>query len=347
VLRAGLLLPCFALAALACSVELGPPRGGAGGARSGGGPVEVLVYTSMYQTVIDAFEPLAKRTFGDRIRVRFYRAGSEKVALRLDAELRAGAPAADVLLVSDPFYYQRLKQGGHLLPYVSPATLRQPRELVDLDGHWATARISTMAIAYHPAALAGIAPPKAYRDLSDARFRGKAAFPDPLTSGTSFSAVTFLVKKYGWDFFAALRKNGVVDSGGNSAVLEKIDGQELAVGLVCLENVVQIRRKGSPVVAVLPDDGAVTIPGYVSILKGSRHPDAAREVVDLILSPEGQRLVVEGDMHSADPRQPPPPGLPTLPELMARSQPWSEEFIRTTSAQASDLKQSYERVMRR
>lgn len=330
--------------AAACSVEVGPPRGGAARAS---GPVEVLVYTSMYQSVIDAFGPFLADKLGDAVRVRFYRAGSEKVALRLDAELRAGASPADILLVSDPFYYQRLKERGALLPYASVHALRHPRELLDLDGHWATARVSTMAIAYHPDALGGAAPPRSYRDLAAPRFRGRAAIPDPLTSGTSFTTVAFLQRKYGWELFTALRRNGVVDSGGNSAVLEKIESREHALGLVCLENVVQVRRKGSPVVAVLPDDGPVTIPGSIAILAGTRHPEAARRVVDLMLSPEGQRLVVEGDMHSADPRLPPPATLPPFPDLLARSQPWSEPFLRETAAGAAALKRRYEEVMRR
>ncbi len=328
---------------LACSIEVGPPRGE--GARAGGS-AEVLVYTSMYQSVIDAFGPYLARTLPD-VRVSFYRAGSEKIALRLEAERKAGAPSADLLLVSDPFYYQRLGDEGALLAYVSPHALRHPRETLDLDGRFATARVSTMALVYNPAALGKDAPPRTYADLAEPRFHGRAAIPDPLMSGTSFVTIAFLVEKYGWGYFERLRKNAVSDAGGNSAVLEKIERGEQALGLVCWENVVQVRRKGSPVLAVEPADGAVTIPGHVAILRGSRHADAARRVIDAMLAPEGQRLVVAGDMHSVDPRVGPPQGLPAFSDLLARGQRWSPEFITRTSRRAAEIKQTYERVMRR
>lgn len=326
-----------------CSIEVGPPRQERS---TSGGPAEVLVYTSMYQSVIDAFGPHLARVLPD-VKVSFYRAGSEKIALRLEAERKAGAPSADLLLVSDPFYYQRLAEQGALLPYVSPHALRHPRETLDLDGHFTTARVSTMALVYNPAALGQDAPPRTYTDLAEPRYRGRAAIPDPLMSGTSFVTVAFLVEKYGWGFFERLRRNAVADAGGNSAVLEKIERGEHAVGLVCWENVVQVRRKGSPVVAVEPADGAVTIPGHVAILRGSRRVDAARRVIDAMLSPEGQRLVVAGDMHSVDPRVGPPEGLPAFSDLLARGPRWSPEFIVRTSRRAAEIKQAYERVMRR
>ncbi len=333
----------LSLGVLACSIEVGPPRGDRARA---GGPTEVLVYTSMYQSVIDAFGPYLERALPD-VKVSFYRAGSEKIALRLEAERKAGATSADLLLVSDPFYYQRLVDEGALLPYVSPHALRHPRETLDLDGHFTTARVSTMALVYNPAALGKTPPPRTYADLAEPRYQGKAAIPDPLMSGTSFVTIAFLAEKYGWGFFERLRRNGVADAGGNSAVLEKVERGEHALGLVCWENVVQVRRKGSPVIAVEPADGAITIPGHVAILRGSRNAEAARRVIDAMLAPEGQRLVVGGDMHSVDPRVGAPEGLPAFAELLARGQRWSPEFIVRTSRRAAEIKQTYERVMRR
>src|SRR5688572_30256923 len=151
------------LACPGCRVEFGAEEQGSAGARD----ATVRVYTSMYKEVIEAIEPaLAKRleTTSPGTRVEWFQSGSEKVAQRLDAELAAGGSPCDVLLTSDPAYYRRLEREGRLVPYVSPAALRQPRALVDPDGMFAAARLSTMVIGLSPRLAAE--PPRSFADLA-------------------------------------------------------------------------------------------------------------------------------------------------------------------------------------
>ena len=86
--------------------------------------------------MIEQLDPLLKKHHPD-VEVKWYRAGSEKVATRLDTELRAGGTEADLVLTSDPFWYLKLKKEGRTLPYVTKDLLAIPRQFVDLDGHYA------------------------------------------------------------------------------------------------------------------------------------------------------------------------------------------------------------------
>lgn len=305
------------LAAAGCHVEFGAPKGG-----DGAGPEArtVHVYSSMYKQVIDAVDPvlaaeLAKTAPG--VTVDWFQSGSEKVATRLDAELASGGSPCDVLLTSDPIYYAKLKADGHLVPYVSPAALHQPRSFLDPDGYWATARVSTMVLGVTPDLAGKPGAPAGFSDLAKGGLH--VSMGDPLSSGTNYTTVSVLSARYGWDFFSKLKANGAVVAGGNSNVQTRLLTGESDAGWVLLENLLAAREKGDKLGIVIPADGAVIVPGPIALMEHGRHSEAARAVYDALLSPAVQKVIVEkGLMHSPDPGLPPPPGAPTLDALLAK-----------------------------
>jgi iron(III) transport system substrate-binding protein len=317
----GVTLAVVALCA-ACRIEVGAPARAADSEAA-----TVRVYSSIYQHVIDALQPallaeLRARGHGN-VQVEWFQSGSEKVAARLDAELASGGSPCDLLLTSDPSYFDRLKRDSVLVAYVSPATLKMPRELIDPDGAWALSRIVTMAIAVSPK-LDAQRVPKSFADLS--RGTLKVALGDPLASGTSLTAVASLATHYGWDYFRALKRAGAVVAGGNAAVLQRVESGESDAGVVLLENILAARARGSKVIAVIPEDGAVVIPGPIALLKHGARSLAARAVYDAFLSDKVQQLMVQsGRMHSPDLHLAPPEGAPPLRELLARAQPQPTE----------------------
>lgn len=334
--------------ASACRVELG--RAGSEARVHEGatdGPQgELWVYTSLYRYVVDDLDALAKQKL-PQVKIQWFASGSEKVAARVDAELAAGGVRADVLLTSDPFFFARMKREGQLLPYVPPAALRVPRELVDLDGAWLTSRAATMVIVYNTKRLDAASAPKSYADFERPELKGKIIFGDPLASGTFFTTLAFLEAKYGWAYFDRLKANGLVSTGGNSTVIDRVSAGEFLAGLALLENVLTAKRKGAPIDYLLPAEGPVLIPGPVGIFASARNPVAARAFEDLVFSPEGQAVMVKGDMHSPDARQPAPEGAPPWSEVLAKALPWSDDFLNDVERRAAELRATYnERVQR-
>lgn len=310
-----------------CRIESAAPggSGGGGGGAAGVEPAgELWIYTSMYRQVVEGLEPLIKTKL-PRVTVHWYLAGSEKVASRLEAELAAGGTQADLLVTSDPFLYERYKREGRWLRYASPNGLRTPRSLMDLDGAYAGCRISTMVIAHRADVKE---PPRSFEALAEPAWKGEVALGDPLASGTAFTWAVFLEKRYGAPYFESLRRNGARVAGGNAAVLQKIESGEAKAGVLLLENALTAKAKGSAIGFVYPSDGAVIIPGFAGILGSTRNPVAAKALYDLLLSPEGQEIIVkQGDMHAVDPRLPGPRGEPGLDTLVARAQPWDEAML--------------------
>lgn len=301
------------LAALgACRVELGPPGGSTGGGERGG---EVWLYTSMYREVVAELQPLLRRALPD-VRVQVFQAGSEKVRSRLEAELAAGATRCDLLLVSDPAAYASFAHRKLFAPRVPPAALRAPRELFDRDGRYALARVSAMVIGVNPNALGQAPRPRGFADLLHPALRGRVTMGDPLSSGTALTSVGALARRFGWPYLERLAGSGLTASGGNAAVLSRLESREAAVGILLYENVSLARGKQSPVEAVWPVEGAILVAGHVAILAGSRHQEAAARVQDFLLGPAAQRVIVASGMHGADPAAAPPEGAAPLGALL-------------------------------
>jgi iron(III) transport system substrate-binding protein len=349
-------LAWWALCLLLCGCELHlgpmqPAQGddpGAAPARADDRPQgELWVYTSLYQPVIEALSPMIERDLPG-VRVQWYRAGSEKVATRLDTELAAGGTQADLILTSDPAWYLGLKKDNRLAAHANLGMLPLSREYIDPDGHYATCRVSTMVIAYHPDAIAEQELPRSFRALTEPHLRGKVTLGDPLTSGTHFTTTAFLSRRYGWTFYEALRANGALANGGNSAVLGRVEAREFPVGVVLLENVLANQAQGSPVRFLLPQDGVITIPGYVGLLASTDNPAAARALYDLLMSPQGQLAMTRGQMHSANPAISPPQGAPPFDQMTRGGGfTWSPAFTEEIHRDAADIKTRFDQIMNR
>jgi iron(III) transport system substrate-binding protein len=320
-----------------CRVEVGAPeaptREDAGGEPTG----EVWIYTSMYQSVIDQVDPLI-RAKHPGLDPKWFQAGSEKVAQRLEAEWSAGGSKACLLMTSDPFWYVELAEEGRLAPYLAPTVLQVDRDLVDPDGLWVNSRTSLMVLAVNGELVPEADRPRAFADLADPRFRDRFSTSDPLASGTMFTTLAFWVAD-GWGFAEALKKNGLVAAGGNSAVLSRIETGERPVGVVLLENVLAAQRKGSPVVPIYPEDGAIVVPGPIALTSACPNPTAAKAVYDFLLGPEGQEAIAAGDMYAALPSAPPPKGAKPLSEIPTR--PWKQGFAERVVADKAALKERW------
>lgn len=308
-----------------CRVELATPGGSTAEAKTpAAGPGgEVWIYTSIYRNVIDALEPTLKQQLPG-ITIHWFQAGSEKVTAKLEAELAAGGSPCDVLITSDPFLFQRFKKESRWLRYVSPNGVRTPLRFADPDGHFAAIRLSTMVLVHR----AGTTAPASFASLTDPSLKGDVALGDPLTSGTAYTWAVSMERTLGESWFAALRANDARVAGGNAAVLQKLEGNEAKVGVLLLENALAAKRKGSPIEIAWPSDGAVVIPGYAGILASSQHAQAAKAVIDALLSPESQKIISSpGDMHAVDPRVAAPGGSVSLDELVQKSAPWDEAML--------------------
>ncbi|MCA1491797.1 ABC transporter substrate-binding protein [Sinorhizobium alkalisoli] len=248
----------------------------------------LILYTSQpnedAQATVDAFEAA-----NPGVEVEWVREGTTKIMAKLMAEIEAGNPAADVLLIADTVTMQRLKEAGHLMPYKSPEAAAYDAALFDADGAYYSTKMITTGIIYNTAAAMK---PTGWQDLAKPEAKGLVTMPSPLTSGAALIHAQTLtaIDGLGWDYYKALAGNGATAAGGNGGVLKAVATGEKAYGMVVDFMAIREKARGAPVEFVFPAEGVSVVTEPVAILKTAKNADAAKKFVDFLLSVEGQKL---------------------------------------------------------
>lgn len=247
---------------------------------------DLVLYTSQpnedAQATVDGF-----KAANPGVTVDWVRDGTPKIMAKVMAEIEAGNPVADVLLISDTVTLERMKQAKQLLAYKSPEAANYDKTLYDADGYYYSTKLITTGIMYNTAAKMK---PTSWKDLEKAEAKGLIAMPSPLTSGAALIHAQTLAsdKSLGWDYYKALQANGAVAAGGNGAVLKSVATGEKAYGVVVDYMPIREKAKGAPVEFVFPTEGVSAVTEPVGILSTTKHADAAKKFVDYVLSEKGQ-----------------------------------------------------------
>jgi len=274
----------------------------------------VMVYTSQpsdqMAKVVEAF----RQTHPD-IRVELFRSGTTEVMNKLQAELAAGRPQADVVLIADAVAITQLKKDNRLLSYPDAPTGKVPAALIDPGRTYFGTKLITTGIVINTNLVKTA--PKSWKDLLPASAAGKTILAHPLYSGAAVIHIGSMVQQseFGWRYFETLARSGAVAARGNGAVIEAVARGEKAYGVIIEYMAFNAKAKGSPVDFVFPEEGVSAITQPVAILKTSRNVEAAKAFVDWQLSVEAQLQSVTQGYFPVFPDVAPPKGYPPVSSL--------------------------------
>lgn len=274
---------------------------------------KLVLYTSQpnadAQKTVDAFK--AKHP---DVEVEWIRDGTTKVMAKLRAEIEAGAPQPDVLLIADMVTMEGLEAEGRLMAHPEADTSAYDPALMDDEGHYFSTKLITTGIAYNTAAPMV---PTSYEDLLKAEARDKLAMPSPLTSGAATIHMAAIISHpdLGWSYYEGLADQGANPKGGNGGTYKAIAGGEKLYGFVVDFLPIRNKLKGAPVEFVFPKEGVSAVTEPVAILSTAKNPDAAKAFVDFLISPEGQQLASDMGYLPAHPAITPPEGFPSLNDI--------------------------------
>lgn len=308
---------------------------------------KVVIYTSIYESVIAELRPVISERFPD-VEVEWFQSGSEKIAAKVNQQIAAGDMGADIIMTSDPFWYAELKNAGHLLPYESPGAGRVPAELRDPDFAFVTVRLPVMVMTVNGKLIPEGERPKSFKELADPAWKGRITMGDPNSSGSNFTAVAALGEKYGRDYFEALRRNEILASGGNSSVLSRVTTGEKPVGIILLENLLKDKAENpeTPLVIIYPEDGSILVPSPIAITTKAAAPDAAKALYDFLLSDDGQRAIAHGWMYSPVDGIEAPAGARPWSEVRANPLvPWTADYLTETLARREEIKSEFNSIV--
>jgi ABC-type Fe3+ transport system substrate-binding protein len=260
------------------------------------------IINQLVRPVASAFE---KKYPG--IRLRFTRANANEVAVKILNESRAGRPQSDVFDGTSTVV--PLKQQGYVLQWQPEAAKAYPDLYKDPQGHWIASNLFINTPGYNTALVAKGSEPRTYQDLLDPKWNGKMAWNAlPSTSGGVGFVGTVLAEMGEPDGMAYLRafsKQRVANvAAAAREVLDQVIAGEYAIGLqIFNHHAVISAKKGAPVdwIRMEPATGSLSV---IGILKDAPHPNAAKLLVDFIISKEGQQVYRDADYLTADPAVP-------------------------------------------
>jgi iron(III) transport system substrate-binding protein len=301
-----------------------------GGAGGPGG--KIVIYTSMYEDIIEAMDTALEKVFPN-CDIEFFYGGTGNLQAKIAAEKDSGKLGCDMLMVAEPAYSLELKEWGMLHPYKAKDAAVLDFDY-DPDGYWYPVRICNMVLAYNPEKVSKNSIPNSLYDFAfNPSVRGAVSMSNPLTSGTAMASVTALKDKYGYEYFTALGNQGVMVESG-SVALTKLETGECKVIMILEESVLKKREEeGSKLEVIYPTDGTIIIPSTIMTVaanwSANNNTAAAEAITDWFLSNQGQDNVVAGWMHSVRKGYPQPPydGIPTA-QIKANNMPvdWENCF---------------------
>lgn len=305
---------------------------------------EIWIYTSLYKDTIADVTPRLEKAFPGT-KIKWYQAGSEEIAAKVNTELIAGVPKADILISSERFWYQELSDSGRLVSW-KPAQFESFRpEYQNPAGTFHIVSVPIMVLAYNSDAINPEDAPRSFRDLTNPKYKGLATGGSPLASGTAFTTVLALYKKYGWEYFHDLRKNNFLFDGGNSAVLKRIQTKERPLGFVLLENVLRFQNDDPRLKIIYPGDFVVTQFNTMGIPKKENPRPEVLKIAEWFFTEDGQEAMTRSYMHSSLKDFPPPAGARDLSLLKEKAFLWTDPLIHELTEKRFEIKENYVEIM--
>lgn len=224
------------------------------------------------------------------VTVEVFRSGTEEVISKILAENKVRSVLADVLLVADCVTFEGLKEQGMLLSYKSPELDGIPAEYIDKDNTYVGTKVISTGIIYNTKEMD--APVTSFADLTKKVCKGQGIMPSPLYSGAAAYNLGVITRTdgLGWDFYEALKANGMRVERGNGSVRTAVVAGERGCGMIVDFMAVRANLEGAPVEFVYPEEGSPAVTEPIGILKTTKVPELARAFVDFVISEDGQQL---------------------------------------------------------
>jgi iron(III) transport system substrate-binding protein len=233
--------------------------------------------------------------------VRWLDMGSQEILDRLRFE--KVNPQADVWFGGPTTIFQRGVAESLLVSYRPSWADRVAPAGIGPDDLYFPVYRTPAVIAYNSHAVSPAEAPRDWDDVLDPRWRDRILIRDPVASGTMRAIWGLIIER-------SLRETGDTAEGMrwlrrldaqtktytlSPAILDaKLAREEGVLTLWDLPDILISRSKGMPFGYVFPQSGTAVIDDAIGLVRGARHPEAAKAYIEFVGSEEGQLLAARG-----------------------------------------------------
>ncbi len=268
-------------------------------AKAEGGTLEW--YTSLSSLISKPVEEAFEKQYD--LTVNRFRASSEDVTRRIEAEAGAGRSGADVVETNgiEMIFFQNRQ-------IIVPYSESPYRNAIPRSGRYyafTADRVEKYTPAWNTERLPAGGPPKSWEDLASPRFRGKLSM-EPTDQDWFAVLWTYLKTKKKWSdaklnrVFRGMAQNSALTRGHTTQATLLAAGQFAVVVSPHVQSVKQLKDKGAPV-AFKPFVQPVVFRNQgIGIVYRLKHPATALLFYDWMLKKDGgQKVLIENNSEPA------------------------------------------------
>ncbi len=216
------------------------------------------------------------------------------------------SPVADVAYLGVTFGI-KVKDAGLTQAYKPKGFDEIPAGLKDADGHWFTIHSGTLGLFVNKDALGGAPVPACWSDLLKPEYKGMVGYLDPSSAFVGYVGAVAVNTGLGGsldnfspaiDFFKKLQANQPIVPKQTSYA--RVVSGEIPILFDYDFNAYRAKytEKGN-FAFVIPCEGTVVVPYVMSMVKNDPHPEAAKKVLDYVLSDKGQAMWAKAYLRPA------------------------------------------------
>lgn len=252
----------------------------------------LTIYTSFPPEDIAAVNAAFEKRYG--VKVRPWRASSEKVLQRTMVEAKAGRFDVDIVECNS-VPLETLHREGLLQRVRSSAHAELLPAAVPKHGEWVASRLSLFVQAYNTNQVRKDELPKRYDDLLDPRWKGRLAIEESDEDWFA-EVVRALGEDRGLKLFRDMAAtNGFSVRRGHSVLAQLVASGEVPFALTVYNfTAEQLKRRGAPLDWLVLSP-AVAHANGVAVPKRAPRPHAALLYYEFMISEEAQRLLSSRD----------------------------------------------------
>ena len=248
---------------------------------------EVVLYTAWGLDTVQAIHKAFAKKY-PFIKFDVHRSGSERLLNLAITEHKQKVFRADLFSGSHLAMINH-KKVGHLQKYLSAEQRAFPKEYKDADGFWTAFYMDTRVLAYNTRMVSREELPKTYEDLLLAKWKSKMAMDDAdyILYG---SLIEMMGRERGLGFMKKLAQQDLIIRSGHSLLTQLLIGGEFPIYLDGFgSNIEKFKSQGAPIDWVALEPVIVSL-NPVGLAVNAPHPNAARLLLDFLLSKEGQEV---------------------------------------------------------
>ncbi|TFL09421.1 extracellular solute-binding protein [Pusillimonas caeni] len=249
---------------------------------------ELTLYTSIAEKDIPPLIKPFEEKYG--IKVKIWRAGTDKVLQRTLTEAQAGRHDVDAIHISAP-EMEALSQEKVLQPVKSPLFGQLLPKAVPDHREWAATMLTVFVQAYNTDRIKKEDLPQSFEDLKDPKWKGKLGIE---TEDFDWFAavVTALGEEKGVQLFRDIvATNGISVRKGHSLLTNMVVAGEVPLGLTVYNYMPEAAKERGAPIDWFTIDPVVARANGIGITRNAKHPNAALLFYDYMLSQDAQRIL--------------------------------------------------------